>query len=173
MNDDKDMYIVGKVLSTHGIKGEVKVKKITHFDDRFNVGATVYIEKEGSSYEILTIESCRSHQQNLLLRFSEYGTIDAAKTLVGRYLKISEAQLTNLASGEYYYYEVIGCDVYSTDGLFIGTVQSILAPGANDVFVTKDSKGKEYLIPNISLVIKDINVQEKRITIELMEGLLD
>ncbi|GAT42148.1 16S rRNA processing protein RimM [Listeria monocytogenes] len=88
-------------------------------------------------------------------------------------LKIKEAQLTDLEENEFYFHEIIGCIVVTTDGEELGEITEILTPGANDVWVVKGSDKKEKLIPYIADVVKEININDKKITIEVMEGLLD
>jgi 16S rRNA processing protein RimM len=87
-------------------------------------------------------------------------------------LKVPESQLGSLDEGEFYYHEIIGCLVATTKGEEIGKISEILSPGANDVWVVKGKGGKEILIPYINDVVKKVDVSEKVILIEPMEGLL-
>ena len=95
------------------------------------------------------------------------------ETFKGCKLKISEAQLTELQQDEYYYHEIIGCEVFTTAGENIGKIKEILSPGANDVWVVKQPAGKDILIPYIDDVVTEVDVANKKIVVELMEGLLD
>lgn len=167
------LYVIGEIINTHGIKGEVKVKQITDFIERFSEGSTVYLKDQSNNIQTLTIETFRLHKHHILLRFKELNTLDEVEPLKGLTLYIKHEQLTELEPGEYYYHEIIGCTVQSTEGKKIGVVDSILAPGANDVWVVKNESGKEYLIPYIPLIVKQVDVNKKIVTIELMEGLLD
>lgn len=167
------MFDVGKIVNTHGVRGEVKVKRITDFEDRFAVGSMLYITLEDQNSLELEIDGHRQHQQFDLLHFKGYDNINDVELFKGAYLKIKEEQLTPLAEGEYYYHEIIGCEMYTTSGEKIGEITSILSPGANDVWVIERPNGKEALIPFIKDVVKDVNVGSKKVTIELMEGLLD
>lgn len=88
-------------------------------------------------------------------------------------LKIKETQLTNLEENEFYFHEIIGCTVVTTDGEELGEITEILTPGANDVWVVKGADKKEKLIPYIADVVKEINIDDQKITIEVMEGSLD
>ncbi|HLS20436.1 MAG TPA: ribosome maturation factor RimM [Bacillota bacterium] len=166
------LYEVGKIVNTHGVKGEVRVIRITDFPERFNVGNTLYIKKNNNTIP-LTIKSHRTHKQFDLLRFEGYERIEDVQQLMQITLHIKQSQLTPLPEGQYYYYEIIGCEVVTTEGELIGVVDHILAPGANDVWVVKRTKGKEVLIPYIKDVVKHVDITKKLITIELMEGLLD
>lgn len=166
------LFEVGKIVNTHGVKGEVRVLRITDFPERFNVGNTLYIKKNNNLVP-LTITSHRVHKQFDLLRFEGYERIEDVQQLMQTTLYIKQSQMTPLPEGEYYYYEIIGCEVVTTEGDSIGIVDHILAPGANDVWVVKRPKGQEALIPYIKDVVKYVDIEKKLITIELMEGLLD
>lgn len=167
------MFIVGKIVNTHGLKGEVKVKRITDFEERFHVGSTVYIKNKDNEAIPLIIASFRTHKNHDLLQFEEYDSIEAVEPLKGATLYIKKEQLTPLEPGEFYFHEIIGCKMYTLDGEYIGEIESILTPGANDVWVVKNESGKEILIPYIDDVVKEVNIEEKKVLIELMEGLID
>lgn len=170
---EERLYEVGFIMNTHGIKGEVKVRQITDFKERFDPGATVYLKDEKEGLLPLTVESSRPHKHILLVKFNGYDSINDVEKFKGKMLYIKHEQLTELGPNEYYYHEIIGCTVKTTEGETIGVVESILAPGANDVFVVKDENDNEYLIPHIEPVVKHVDVDHKVITIEVMEGLLD
>ena len=86
---------------------------------------------------------------------------------------MSEDQLVELDEGEYYYHQIVGCQVFDEEGALLGTVKEILAPGANDVWVARTADGKELLIPYIDDVVKQVDVEAKRIVIRPLEGLFD
>jgi len=167
------MFTIGKIINTHGIKGEVKVKQITDFIERFNEGSIVYLIDQHDEAHQLEIDGSRTQKNLLLLHFTGYNTIEAVEPFKGLSLKIKENQLTDLEENEYYYYEIIGCSVYTMDGEEIGIIDSILSPGANDVWVIKDNQKKDILIPYIEEVVKIVDVENKRVIIEPMEGLLE
>src|SRR5699024_11542204 len=102
------MLIAWKIISTHGIKGEVKVQKITDFPERFEIGNTVYAVNQENEAIPLTIDGFRSHKNNLLLHFEGYDSIDDALRLKGLDLKIKASQQEELGKNEYYYHEIIG-----------------------------------------------------------------
>ncbi|RYG73892.1 ribosome maturation factor RimM [Lentibacillus lipolyticus] len=166
-------FNVGKIVNTHGIKGEVKVQRITDFDDRFAIGTRLILEKEHGQTEELEIDGYRIHKGFDLIHFKGYETINDVEPLKGFYLKITENQLTELNDGEFYYHEIIGCSVYLTNGDKLGIIKEILAPGANDVWVVRREEGKDVLIPYIEDVVKEVDVSSKKVVIEPMEGLLD
>src|SRR5699024_3159331 len=126
-----------------------------------------------AEYTPLTISASRRHKGLLLVRFEEYKTLNEVELFKAVSLDIKEEQQTELAAHEYYYHEIIGCEVISTEDEEIGTIDYTLAPGANDVWVVKNDAGKELLIPYIPDVVKDVDVEKKRVIIEVMEGLFD
>lgn len=167
------MFIVGKIINTHGIKGEVKVKRITDFAERFAVGEIVYVIDQSNSFIPLTIDGFRTQKNNDLLHFAGYDSINDVEQLKGINLHIKEEQLTDLAEHEYYYHEIINCIVVTTTGDELGVIDHILSPGANDVWVVKEKSGKEILIPYIEDVVKEVDIKNKKVIIELMEGLIE
>ncbi|MDO6449662.1 ribosome maturation factor RimM [Oceanobacillus profundus] len=166
------MFNVGKIVNTHGIRGEVKVLRISDFEERFAPGEKLFVVKDEQSIE-LEITAHRMHKGFDLLQFEGYTNINDVETFKGCKLKISEAQLTELQQDEYYYHEIIGCEVFTTAGENIGKIKEILSPGANDVWVVKQQAGKDILIPYIDDVVTEVDVANKKIVVELMEGLLD
>ncbi|MUK89937.1 ribosome maturation factor RimM [Ornithinibacillus sp. L9] len=167
------MYNVGKIVNTHGIRGDVKVLRISDFDERFHIGETLYIELGTNDMHSLIIDGHRIHKGFDLLHFKGYDNINDVEHFKGSFLKISEDQQDELEENEYYYHEIIGCQVQTTDQRELGVIKEILSPGANDVWVVKQKKGKDILIPYIEEVVKEIDVEAKHVVIEPMEGLLD
>lgn len=167
-------FNVGKIVNTHGIRGEVRVISRTDFpEERYKPGnvLNLFMPKSNTPVE-LTVKSHRSHKNFDLLTFEGFENINEVEKFRDGILKISEDQLGDLNEGEYYYHEIIGCHVATVAGEELGKVTEILSPGANDVWVVKGSGGKEILIPYIEDVVKKVDVKEKVITIEPMEGLL-
>ena len=98
--------------------------------------------------------------------------INLAQLLKGKNVFAAQNDLPSPADNEFYYRDVIGCEVFLTDGVRVGVVEEIIATGANDVFVVRGD-GKEVLVPVIEDVVKEIDVEGKRILIEAIPGLLD
>jgi 16S rRNA processing protein RimM len=120
----------------------------------------------------LTVKSHRTHKTFDLLTFEGYENINQVEKFREGILKIPETQQSELAEDEFYFHEIIDCMVTTTAGDEIGKIKEILTPGANDVWVIKGKNGKEILIPFIEDVVKKVDVKEKSIIIEPMEGLL-
>ncbi|MBP2077633.1 ribosome maturation factor RimM [Oceanobacillus polygoni] len=166
------MFNVGKIVNTHGIRGEVKVLRISDFEERFAPGEKLFVIKDEQPIE-LKIAARRMHKGFDLLQFEGYANINDVESFKGCKLKINEAQLTELDQDEYYYHEIIGCEVFTAEGRNLGKIKEILSPGANDVWVVKQQAGKDLLIPYIDDVVTDVDIVNKKIVIEPMEGLLD
>ena len=169
-----EWFNVGKIVNTHGIWGEVRVISTTDFpDERYQVGNELGLYKEdGSKPIIVKIASHRKHKNFDLLTFEGYSMLKDVEGFRNAVLKVSEKYLTELDENEYYYHEIIGCTVESLEGEVIGTVTEILQTGANDVWTVQPSKGKAHYIPYIEDVVKKVDVENKKITIEVLEGLL-
>ncbi|MED4523929.1 ribosome maturation factor RimM [Bacillus velezensis] len=168
-------FNVGKIVNTHGIKGEVRVISKTDFaEERYKPGNTLYLFAEGAEEPIkVTVSAHRLHKQFHLLQFKEMPSLNEVEHLRNMVIKVPEEDLGELEEDEFYFHEIIGCEVVSEDGELIGTVKEILTPGANDVWVVARKGKKDALIPYIASVVKDININEKKIKIHLMEGLID
>ncbi|PEZ05400.1 ribosome maturation factor RimM [Bacillus sp. AFS018417] len=167
-------FNVGKIVNTHGVRGELRVISRTDFpEERYKVGNTLYIwQEKGTEPLAVKVTSHRQHKSFDLLTFEGYNNVNEVEQLKGSLLKVPEEQLGDLAEGEYYYHEIIGCTVVTEDGETIGTIKEILSPGANDVWVIKQPKGQDVLIPYIEEVVLQVNIDEKLVTIQVMEGLL-
>ncbi|MBC8079654.1 MAG: ribosome maturation factor RimM [Gorillibacterium sp.] len=168
------LYNVAKVVNTHGIKGELKLLTQTDFPEvRFRKGGTlIFIDPSGKEERLLTVEAGRPQKNVWLVKFQEIPNIDVAESYKGWSIKVREEHLLELEEDEFYHHEIIGCLVVTEEGEELGTISEILSPGANDVWVVEREKAKPLLIPYITDVVLDVNVQEKRVTVDLLEGLL-
>jgi 16S rRNA processing protein RimM len=170
-----EWFNIGKIVNTHGLRGEVRVLSNTDFpEERFVAGEKVTAFMPNTK-EPLTfkIKAARQHKQFYLLTFEGFDDINLVEKYKGAELKVSEDQLFELDENEFYYFEIIGCEVFTDEGSLVGTVTEILTPGANDVWVVKTPEKKDVLIPYIESIVKIINIEEKKIVIHVMEGLLD
>ncbi|TXC91981.1 ribosome maturation factor RimM [Metabacillus litoralis] len=168
-------FNVGKIVNTHGVRGEVRVISKTDFaDERYQPGNKLYIFKENSEEHLeVVVVSHRVHKNFDLLTFKGMNSIQDVEPFKGSLLKVTEDQLTELDDGEYYFHEIIGCQMFTDEGLEIGVIREILATGANDVWVVKRKEGKDLLVPYIDDIVSEINIEDKKIIITPMEGLLD
>ena len=167
-------YQIGKIVNTHGIKGEVRVQVTTDFPEkRFAPHEKVYAFKDGKMVKELTIKTHRKHKNFDLLSFEGLPDINLVESLKGDDLKISEEQQDQLENGEYYYHQIVGLKVFDLDNNEIGVIKEILQPGANDVWVVERQEKSDLLLPAIQDVIKDIQVENGKVIIDMLEGLDD
>ncbi|AEG40113.1 ribosome maturation factor RimM [Lactobacillus kefiranofaciens] len=168
-----EYFDVAKILTTHGLTGEVKVNVITDFpEERFAEG--MHLALKENTDRILTIKKSRSFKQFWLLQFNEVTDIDAAEKLRGKVLVVSETDRGELPNNVYYYKDILGCDVIDNESeKILGKITDIQSPGANDIWLVHEKNDKEYWIPNIADVIKSVDVPDKKIYVDLMEGLRD
>jgi len=170
-----EWFNVGRIVNTHGIRGEVRVLSTTDFEEeRFAVGVKLAaFKKDDKKPTWVTIESVRRHKNFILLTFEGMNNINLVEPFKEGMLKITKDQMTDdlLEEHEYFFHEIIGCTIVSEEGETIGAVTDILQTGANDVWVVKGIK-KEHYIPYIEDIVKEINIDEKKIVIHVMEGLL-
>lgn len=169
-------FTVGKVVNTHGIRGEMKILSQTDFaEDRFASGNKLLMvnEESGATLEVKVISS-RANKNVYILKLEGFTDINAVEKYKGWVLKISADQQLELEEGEYYYHEIIGCRVVTEEGEELGTISEILSPGANDVWVVDRPKGsgKQLLLPVIDDVLVNVDTKEKIVTVHLMEGLI-
>ncbi|PTF79553.1 ribosome maturation factor RimM [Staphylococcus chromogenes] len=162
---------VGKIINTHGIKGEVKIQSHSDFTDiRFQPGEVLQVEDKGQTLT-LTVRTHRMHKGLHMLTFEGYQNINDIEHLKGQkiYQERDHADI-QLEEHEFYYSDIIGCTVFDGDRP-IGRVTEIFETGANDVWVVKGEK--EHLIPYIEDVVKEVDIDTRRIVITPMEGLLN
>lgn len=161
---------VGKIVNMHGVKGEVKILSASDFaEERFQPGKILLIPFKDQTVE-LEIKSYRVHKNFHMVSFEGINNINEVEQYKGLdvYQDVDTETLP-LEENEYYYSDIIGCEVFN-EGISIGKVTEIFETGANDVWVVKGDK--EHLIPYIEDVVKEIDIENKKITIEAIEGLL-
>lgn len=167
-----EFYHVGKIVNTHGIRGEVKVVATTDFPDaRFKKGAELVVLT--STPTPVTVASHRVHKGMDLLTFKDYGNINDVLQFKGQMLGVREDALEDapLDDNEFFYKDIIGMTVQTEDGNVVGTISEILSPGANDVWVVKRKGKQDLLLPYIESVVLTVNVAAKTTTVRIPEGL--
>lgn len=167
-------YTVGKIVNTHGIRGEVKIVSQSDFPEiRFGQGSVLLLDQPGQAAMIsIEVEEARSHKNTFIVKFKGFNHINEVEKYKGAVLKVSEDQLVELPENEYYFHEIIGCEVFTDEGEPLGTITEILTPGANDVWVVSRPAGKPVLIPVIDDVLLNVDIGRKQVTVHLLEGLL-
>ena len=164
------MYLIGIIVKPQGIKGEVKVKPVSPDPDRFYDLEKVNIGLK--KIQTYSIENIRISNSFVFLKLAQIDSRNDAELLRGKEILISEDQLIDLDEGEYFVHDLIGCQIISEDGLIIGEISDIIQNRSNDIYLVKNQKGHEYLIPAIADVIQKVDIQAKQITIHVLDGLL-
>lgn len=165
---------VGKIVNTHSLKGEVKVISSTDFEEeRFKKGSKLLITRGNQLIREVVVQSYRNHKNFLLVKFEGIDSAEEAEKLKNLQIKIDSDEVGELEENEFYFHQIIGCEVFDENDKNLGEIIDILTPGANDVWVIKGENGKEILIPYIEDVVKKIDITSKKVNIEVMEGLID
>lgn len=165
---------VGKIVNTHSLKGEIKVISSTDFEEeRFKKGSKLLITRGNQLIREVVVQSYRNHKNFLLVKFEGIDSVEEAEKLKNLQIKINSDEVGELEENEFYFHQIIGCEVFDENDKNLGEIIDILTPGANDVWVIKGENGKEILIPYIEDVVKKIDITSKKVNIEVMEGLID
>lgn len=165
---------VGKIVNTHSLKGEVKVISSTDFEEeRFKKGSKLLITRGNQLIREVVVQSYRNHKNFLLVKFEGIDSVEEAEKLKNLQIKIDSDEVGELEENEFYFHQIIGCEVFDENDKNLGEIIDILTPGANDVWVIKGENDKEILIPYIEDVVKKIDITSKKVNIEVMEGLID
>jgi len=165
--------LIGKILKPSGLKGEIKVYPYTDHITRFKNLSFVFL-KNGESYKKIDVEYARIMKEHVVLKLKGYDTNELAERLRGSLLFIDRENAVPLNKGSFYYYDLNGCVVKTEQGEVLGTLYNIYKAESCDVYIVSDRKNKEndIYIPAISDIIKKIDIKNKEIVIEPVEGLL-
>ena len=168
----EDLLRVGVIANTHGIRGEVKVFPTTDEKERFKDLKKVILYM-GKEQKVLEIQSVRFFKNLVILKFKGIDNINDIEMYKGKDLLVTREDAVPLEEGEYFIADLLDLDVYSDEDEKIGVLYDVMQTGANDVYVVKTEEGKEILLPAIDECILDIDLEESRMTVHIMEGLLD
>lgn len=160
---------VGRISKPHGVHGEVRVELMTDHPERFEWLEAIYVGE--SNPHRVPIASVRYHQDVVLLKLEGYPTRTEAELLRGQLLQVLESEAVPLADDEYFLYQLIGVEVYTEQGRHLGELTEVLETGANNVFVVQNGPD-QYLIPDIPDVIKEVDIENGRLVIHPMSGLI-
>ncbi len=167
------MVIVGKILAPFGVKGEVKVLPYSDHLERCYLLRNVKIEGAGIS-EYREVEQASIHKNIWLLRFADCHTRDEALRMKNALVKIDPSERLPLPEGSYYFDQVIGLDVYTVEGVYLGRLEDVLQPGGNDVYqIINVHDQSQVLIPALKEVVKEVDLEKEIMIIEPLPGLLE
>lgn len=172
MENMEQFLRVGVISSTHGIRGEVKVYPTTDDPERF-LDLDEVILDTGREHKILEIEGVKFFKNQVILKFKGYDNINDIEKYLKKDLLVDREHAVELGENENFIADLIDMEVVTDEGEVLGTLTDVIETGANDVYAVKTPEGKEILLPAIRDCILDVNVDEKRMTVHVMEGLLD
>lgn len=162
---------IGQIVNTSGLKGLVKVNPFTNNIKRFSNLEYVFIciNKELIKFDI---EEVKYIKNMVLLKLRGIDDINEAEKYKNCYLKIDRKDAIKLPKDSYFIIDLIGSKVYTEDDKYIGILEDVFPTGSNDVYVVRNDIGKQILLPAISSVIKKVDTENKKVIVNLIEGLI-
>ncbi|MGZ3637935.1 MAG: ribosome maturation factor RimM [Ktedonobacterales bacterium] len=167
---DEEWVVVGEFVGPFGIHGEVKLRPITDFPERFERTPTLYV---GDKHVPYRVEQAHMHKQLVLLRLAGITDVDAAEQLRGAQVWIPATELTPLQEDQFYLHDVVGLRVQHVNGRPLGVVTDVVSTGASELFVIRDPQGKEVLLPVVKSFVKQIDLAQGIILVDPIPGLFD
>lgn len=169
---ENNLIEVGKIVNTHGLRGDVKVVAWMDYPEDFEQLTTVYI-KTRTELKKLTVKNVKYQKNNLIVGFNELKDINEAEPFKNSVLYADRDELGELPDGVHYIVDLIGLDVVNEEGEKIGVLADVFNTGANDIYDVKREGKKNLLLPVIDDVVKSIDIENGAITVHVMEGLDD
>lgn len=163
---------VGVISSTHGIRGEVKVFPTTDDPNRFKKLKQVILDT-GKEQKNLEIQGVKFFKQFVILKFKGIDNINDIEKYKGKSLFVTRENAVDLDEDEYFIADLIDMQVVLEDGTEFGTLTDVMETGANDVYCVQTEKYGEVLIPAIKDCILDVDIENGKMMIHLMPGLID
>lgn len=168
----ENLLQVGIISSTHGIRGEVKVFPTTDDVTRFKKLKEVLLDT-GKEQLCLEVQWVKFFKQFAILKFKGYDNINDIEPYKGKSLFVTRENAVKLEQNEYFIADLMGLSVISDDGGLKGRLKDVIETGANDVYVIDLEDGRELLLPAIRECVLDVNLKEQRMTIHVLDGLLE
>ena len=162
---------IGQIVNTFGIKGFVKVNPWVNDVTRFDKLKNVYI-KIRKEQKKLEIEEVRYQKNQVLLKFKGIETVEQAEEFRNGIIEIDRKDAIPLEKGEYFIADLLESEVFTDEGEKLGILNDIYNTGSNDIYVVKNELGKTILLPGIKDVIKEVDIENKKIIVHLLKGLV-
>ena len=163
---------IGQIVNTFGIKGQVKIVPFTDDITRFDELKEIYVEKK-NELKLVQIEQVNYKKNMVILKLKGIETVEEAEKLRNCYLKIDRKDAKKLPKDTYFIVDLLGLDVYTDEGKLLGKVDDIYNAGSSDIYVVKDELGKQILLPAIKDVLKEVDLENQKIIVHLIKGLVD
>ncbi len=164
-------FKIGQIVSTQGLKGEVRVYSYTDDIYRFDDLETFYLGKDLENKWI--VEKVRYKGNMVIMKIEGINTVEEAEKLKNKFMYVSREEGRELEEGEFFISDMIGIDVYTVDGQHVGVLDDVLQYAANDVYVIKGAENKEYMIPAMLKFVPTIDMSERKMIIDPIAGMLD
>ena len=161
---------IGQIVNTYGIKGFIKVVPFLDYKEQFKDFHKIYIDLNKKNEEFF-IEQVKFSKDLVLLKLKGIETIEQAEMFRNQYIKIERKDI-KLEEGAHFIVDLLGLEVYTEEGTLLGNIKEILQPGCNDVYIIKNSENKEILIPVIPEVVKKIDIENHKVIVHLLDGLI-
>lgn len=174
---EPEFLVVGHLTKPHGIKGDIALRPLTDRPDEvYSPGREVRLgDRQGElppGARTLTVEWSRRHKRGLLVKFEEVPDRTTAERLAGRYLLVAIEELAPAEEGEVFYHQLLGAEVVTTDGDPVGRVREVYETEPTHLLEV-EGDGKRHLVPFADSVVRQVDVESRRIVIEPPEGLLE
>ena len=167
----QEYFEIGQIVNTFGIKGIVKVNPFTDDMHRYEELKNVIVVKNKENIN-MHIEEVKFHKNQVLIKFKGIDDINMAEKYKGCYIKIKREDARKLPKDTYYIADLIGLDVYDENGKKLGILDDIYNNKVHDIYVVKDDLGKQILLPSTKEVIKQIDIDNNKIIVHLIDGLI-
>jgi len=168
----EERFQVGVITQTHGVRGEVKVFPTTNDPKRFKKNMDIILDT-GKDNINLKVEGVKFFKQFVILKFEGYDSIESIEKFRKKSLYVTRENAVKLKKDEYFIADLMGCRVYDDDDKEIGELIDVMQTGANDVYVVKTADDREVLFPAIKECVKGVNVEEGKVVVHVMDGLMD
>jgi len=172
MSLKNEPVLLGKLVATHGIKGQLRVAVYSGELETILSLASLMLKGPDGRMETFQVAAAAVHGKKLIISLEEYDNINQSLPLVGHEVYVARDQLPALSEGEFYWSDLLGLRVETDHGEVLGELVDIIATGSNDVYVVKDGK-REYLIPALEDIVLDVNLDAGIMKVSPPEGLLD
>ena len=167
----QEYFEIGQIVNTFGIKGFVKIVPYTDDLERFEELESVFVVKNKELID-MQIEEVKYHKNLVLVKFKGIEDINMAEKYKGCYIKIKREKARKLPEGTYFIADLIGMDVYDDKGNLLGKVDDIYNNKSHDIYVVKNDLGKQVLLPSTKEVIQSVDIDNGKIIVHLIDGLI-
>ncbi len=168
----EELFQVGIITSTHGVRGEVKVFPTTDDVKRFKRLKEVILDT-GKEKINLEVEGVKFFKQMVILKFKGIDTLNDVEQYRQKSIYVTRANAVRLSKDEYFVADLIGLQVIDEENKDLGTLVDVMSTGANDVYVINLTDGRELLLPAIKQCILNVDINNNRIQVHVLEGLLE